>query len=350
MDNVLNPNYAYMVDTIFDQLDCIFMYRQGIRSDDFNMMHASRAIYAKVWVSRGHTMYRELELNDRVWWSQMPAELKSFVKQTLSFNLSGQSLTGEGADFRLEEINKGLQNLVGGTPTSKKWKSACANFNEVQQLRKYTYIDLGVKDPKIQRAHSPQALDDQVLASRALIREKKYLSDPCKKCPHTSLLGAPLDTGLVDFGMHAEAKWERFCHIGVAHMIYSVTSGTAVPFNEPPLFVTPQERLDADAVRNKTIKDLSDMCTQKIMLIKDSEMQAAFQTDGLVHGSKVGKNDYIKFYNFLLEYLDVESQLVDYDTSHGTAYSFRSHKCFDICTRLSFCDYLPSWQGAKTSG
>lgn len=313
MTTTVNPNYAYMIDAVFDLLDCIFLYRAGTRASNFDQMDAARGLYAKVWVSRGHCMYRELELADRLWWAQMPDELASFVKQTVSFNISGEPLTGEGADFRLEEINKSLQHLVGGTPTPKKWETACENYNEIQSIRDAIYRQSGVPDPKTHSGHKQQDIEQQVVAFRTLLRERKYLLNPGEECDHVSLKGDKLDTDMVEFGTTSSEKWKRFSKQGIIHLVDPETEGSAIPFNEPPIFVTPRERQEEESVVKKTIKDIRDLCERKMAEINDDDMRNSFETefqDGLVHrsGKKTVKADYVKFYELLVEYLDVEVQ------------------------------------------
>ena len=96
------------------------------------MMDAATGPYAEVWVVRHHTMYRELK--NRLPWSRMPDEVSSF--SSVSFNMSGEPLTGEGGDFRFLEINKVLQNQFGGggDPTTQKLENACVNYNNFQIL------------------------------------------------------------------------------------------------------------------------------------------------------------------------------------------------------------------------
>ena len=77
-------------------------------------------------------------MNDIVSRSRMPPEVLNLVNRTLSFNLSGVTDTGEGEDFRLEEINKVIQQWISAVPTARNWKSACSNQIKCYE-RKFRY-------------------------------------------------------------------------------------------------------------------------------------------------------------------------------------------------------------------
>ena len=52
LTEVQNPNYAFMCDAVLDVLDCLFMYRAGVRSGQTELMHSARALFPKIWVSQ----------------------------------------------------------------------------------------------------------------------------------------------------------------------------------------------------------------------------------------------------------------------------------------------------------
>ena len=104
--NAQNPNYTFMADFVLELLDSVFMYRCGQRCGNADAMIAAHSKFAKVWSGRVHPLYRELEMADTLTYIRMPNDVRDSVKRSMSLNLSGRAHSGEGADFRLEEVNK----------------------------------------------------------------------------------------------------------------------------------------------------------------------------------------------------------------------------------------------------
>ena len=203
--------------------------------------------------------------------------------------MSGITFTGEGADFRLEEINKGLQHWVGHNPSKKKWENACNNFNDMNNIRKNTYSQLGVNDPKNTGHHKHTSVSQQIIAFRSLLRKQEYFLHPRETRLHRSLSGELLDKNLVNFGELSKDKWSRFATLGMAHYCDTRTRGTAVPFNEPPVFVTSEERREAMLVANKTIKEILLMCEQKLTYVTDDDIKDSFNSELLRLKKRVPK-------------------------------------------------------------
>ena len=59
---VIDPNYLLICDIVFEFLDATIMYREGIRNSDASYIHSGRAKVAKLWCSRHHPSYREIEM------------------------------------------------------------------------------------------------------------------------------------------------------------------------------------------------------------------------------------------------------------------------------------------------
>ena len=91
-------------------------------------------------------MYRFLEAYDSIVSLCMPASVKTEMDKTRSFNTSGIPFTGEGGDFKLEAINKGVQHWGTGNPTELDWEKACMRLTThglirgVCEKRQYTLI------------------------------------------------------------------------------------------------------------------------------------------------------------------------------------------------------------------
>lgn len=108
MTCVRNPNYAFMLDAIFELLHSIFIYRDGVRSGNTDLMEAGRGTFAKLFYARHHPMYRQVEMTDTFIFHCMPKEVQDHIRTTMSIQLSGVPFSGEGADFQLESVNKDI--------------------------------------------------------------------------------------------------------------------------------------------------------------------------------------------------------------------------------------------------
>ena len=137
-----------MADFVFELLDAIFMYRAGIRCNIPAYIEAGRAKYSKLWSGRHHPLYRELEMADTICQHRMPEPTHSFIQESTSINLSDHPNHGEGADFRLVEVNKQVQKWLPNVPSTKDWQIACSNFDQLNLLRKTIFEQMEIKDPK----------------------------------------------------------------------------------------------------------------------------------------------------------------------------------------------------------
>ena len=312
MTNTKNPNYAFLLDATFELLHSLFVYRDGVRSGNIGLMEAGRATMAKLFSARHHPMYRQIEMNDSFMYNCMPKDVKQHINSTMSVNLSGVPHSGEGADFKLETVNKAVQNFLPSVPTASDWQSACANLAPLQKLRKATFADLKVEEPKPQTPHNPPEIKDQVLAFRRLLRSNEYIKNPAQKCQHTSLKGNALDDDLVNFCKLAREKRAKFFEVFQAHASDPIHS--TLPFKEPPVFVTTNERIDYELIDNKTIAEIKTRIQSLIESINDEDLRHFFEEEYASDfeqkkGKKPVKADYINYYHILSEFKEQETSL-----------------------------------------
>ena len=57
--------------------------------------------------------------------------------------MSGVPYSGEGADFKLEEVNCLVQQWLPGIPSKTHWLAACVNYMKLKELRETTLQQLG---------------------------------------------------------------------------------------------------------------------------------------------------------------------------------------------------------------
>ena len=316
--NAQNPNYTFMCDAVFELLDAIFAYRVGVRCGNTQFMEAGRAKFAKVWSGRVHPLYRELEMADTLNLLRMPVTVKKLVEKTMSLNTSGRPYTGEGGDFRLEEVNKVIQQWLPKVPSGKDWEMICSNHDDLVKFRSIVFEQVGISDPKASRG-TAQNITQEVKAFRTLLRDKKYLLKPEILGDHVSLDNSQLDPQLRDFCKLAREKRATFAK---AFLEQEVTEGqlrsqaSNVHFLDKPVFTTLQEGDEHRQVENKTIAEISRLVEELIDGIVEDEDKDLFQCAWLTEvvrksGKKATKSDYIQFFYEVKEYLENETVYMD---------------------------------------
>lgn len=311
MNEVNDPNFGFMADLILELLDAIFLYRAGLRSGATDMMLAGRASFSKVWFGRCHSMYRELDMYDSIMRECMPAELIGFIDKTMSINLSGIPFSGEGADFKLENVNKGIQHMLPPVPSPRDWEGACANYQDLKDTREACLCDIGITDKYEQTKAAPQ-ITEQVRAMRVFIRSKGYLKHPLEFRPHVTLQGVPLDKELIAFCGLAKKKRQAFCDALLEHYCAPIPKTIALSFKERPICITATEREEQNKIGNKTIKEIACNIVLLMSKISDPDMRETLEADydsSVLHkkGKRAIKEDYITFHQLIEEYLDFET-------------------------------------------
>ena len=255
--NARDPNYVFMCDFTFEILDSVFLYRAGVRCGISKFISAGRAKFAKLWCGRNHPLYRELEVADTVQLIRMPMDVRQFVEDTASLNLSGKLYTGEGADFRLEEVNRQVQQWLPNIPSTEDWKIACSNFDKLSELRKRIFEQMDIADPKLSASSHIQNIDDEIVAFRTKLREQKYLSSPLAERAHVSLDGEPLDPNLRYFCKLARENRARYVDCYLSHDRTADQTKAGPPsFDFTPVFVNKAEREKYLSVENLSVPQI----------------------------------------------------------------------------------------------
>ena len=216
----------------------------------------------------------------------MPVEVRELIKISSSINTSGNMGSNEGPDFKLESINKQTQHWVPKVPSGTDWENICCNYDTLTLLRGETFVQLGLQDPKVQKPRKTKELSNEVTAIHVLLRTKHYLSDPLSPKPLSSLDDSPLDPMLSTFSTQAREKRGRFFDVYMQHEIPRTCARMAVPFHEPPVFVTPQERKDYEAVTYRTIAELKVIIDEKIQTVSVQDVREVFQESYVIEVTK----------------------------------------------------------------
>ncbi|ELT89779.1 hypothetical protein CAPTEDRAFT_203827 [Capitella teleta] len=119
---------------------------------------------------------------------------------------SGSRYSGEGADFKMEEVNRGVQQLLPAVPHDEDWIRACVNHAHLLNLRQACFDEMNVLDPRDEIQQKVPCINQQVDAVRALIQERRYLSAPEQEDRVKALNGDPLDQDLKNLASKARLK------------------------------------------------------------------------------------------------------------------------------------------------
>ncbi|CAH1784556.1 unnamed protein product, partial [Owenia fusiformis] len=106
-------------------------------------------IFSKVWCARRHPIYRELDARDIILYEKMPPQVREIVHKAMCINTSGIPNSAEGADFKLETINKKGQFWMPQRPTLNDWDRMCANFDSLENIRSTVFKNCGQNDPQL---------------------------------------------------------------------------------------------------------------------------------------------------------------------------------------------------------
>ena len=284
---VSDRNYSLLLDLTFELMAAIATYRAGIRHCKPELMSAGLNKFSKLWSGGNNPLYRELEMSFSVSLARMPDTLLELVRRTWSINTSGISGTNEGPDFKLETINKTIQNWLPAVPSGKDWMQCCAQHDDLLRLRQKLFHQLGSKDPKARGRHQERNLQHETLEFRAVLREHEYLSQPRSDRTLVSIDGRPLDPEVVRFSDLCREKRALYCRAYLGHEKRRSVIRTAIPFREPPVFICPEERTEYERVENKTIDQLKEDIPVLIACIAEVSLREAFSdARTLLHSMK----------------------------------------------------------------
>ena len=208
----------------------------------------------------------------------MPDGLKKCMVCTRSFKTNGIPFTGEGADFKLEALNKNVQKWVTGNATEAEWTTVCRNHDKLRLLREKLEKEMGLEEEESSDIRIPCDISQQSNVFRTRLREKSYLTLPYMQTTHVSMKGVELDRDLHLFSKTATRKQNVFYEnfLENHHMIQNHQS---IPFNEAPVFVTKDERDQYEAIESKGAEYILQKCKSMIDSIDNDEDRDDFGDD-----------------------------------------------------------------------
>ena len=195
----INPNLKLSFGMLsFYESICIFDI--GIHRNNPDYIQAGIDHFGLIWHCRNHPIYRILyELRDYTL-NVLPPEVRNWVLSIQSNLQSSDKTCGQAPDFRVEENNASVQNLLPpGAPSEKTWKWVYRQFDALQLNRKQWFEQEGLKDPK-DKTHktvrSEEKLVNEINALRSIFRAQKYFDS--KEMENKNLAGKKLHPDLKD--------------------------------------------------------------------------------------------------------------------------------------------------------
>ena len=238
--------------------------------------------------------------------ARMPDCLQEQVLRVNSVNTSGIPSTNEGSDFKMEMINRQTQKWTPKVPTGHDWEVICSNHDALSELRENTFAQIGTGQSTSEHSKKTEKKHDKEEdALRSLIRQKHYLDEPLTNKTLVSLAGIELDPQLVSFSKDARTKRALYFDAKMDCEKTRCCTRLAVPFKEPPIFVTPGERKQYEADSNRTINELKVMISDKMSNISDNDVREAFEEsfNDLMKTKFVKKRDFLDFLELIGEYV-----------------------------------------------
>ncbi|XP_070548038.1 uncharacterized protein [Ptychodera flava] len=308
LKTVTDPNYIYLAEQIFTYCQAIINYRAGVRRNNSDVMMAGRIKFSPIFHARNHPKYMYIDIADTIDRVIYPQKLRDFISQNESVSVSGDHSRGEGMDFILESFNKSSKTWVTGVPDSKEWVIIFRNLSKLNSLRKVTFENMGMQDPKFATAGTKPQKENEILAWRKHLRSENYTTTPDENKPHVSVTGKMLDRDLVNFSQNALNMRKR--HIDVNFL------GKLSDEQNYPVFVTPEEREYYTDIANQTKAVIERLIDTKISCILDTSVKDMYKHKWETEVKGQRKSVYVSFYDEIGTIIE-QQQCIDDVCSYG---------------------------------
>ncbi|XP_071163549.1 uncharacterized protein [Mytilus edulis] len=297
-----NPNYIYLFDMVSRYSQAIVNFRMGIRRNNTILVQSSKFMSKGLFHGRVHPRYQQIEMLDTVHRFLMPEQLQTFLSNHESMSKTGDESKGQGYDFILEEVNKGIKSWIRrGVASDNMWLSVCRNYDQLNEIRTKLkkILQLDTDNFNTRKINLDEAISDW----RVCLREKEYLLK--EKYIHESLQGEKLNEGLLKFTEEANRKrnyrlMEFFIH----------QEGPDDPTLKHPVFVTDSEADHYLSFHNQTIATIDHQIIDLIENFTDEDKKVAYQDRFKKEILRKKKSVHIEFFAELLEVINDQDLVV----------------------------------------
>ena len=173
-------DFLFSVVTIYGQ--ALMNLRGAIRRNNGNLAESAKFHLKDLFWARQHMKYQELELYDTITKLLMHGDIKHFFMNHYSMITASGQASGEGYDYRLEEINRNMKTFIGHTaiPSDEQWILASKMCQPVEEIHEKICNLLGLHHYSSSagktRFLKPAVFEDAVNKCRAVIRSTKFLT------------------------------------------------------------------------------------------------------------------------------------------------------------------------------
>ena len=287
-----HPNYMYMFQMVSRYSQAIVNMRMGIRRNNSTLIQSAKFMSKGLFHGRTHPRYQQIEMIETLQRKLMPNDLKTFISMHESMSRTDSS-KGQGYDFILEEINKGVKSWIRrGVASDSMWLSICRNYDKLLQMR-HKVTDMLKIDSEGSYVRKLD-LEDAIVDWRVCLREKQYLVRD--SIIHYSISGHKIHDGLVNFTKEAERK--RNYRLLETFLQQDFPDDLSL---KRPVFVTNAEAEHYEAFQNQTIEVIEKTTVDFIETIQDEEKRNTYREKFRKEVLRKNKAVHIEFFNEVLE-------------------------------------------------
>ncbi|MEW8547705.1 MAG: hypothetical protein AB2693_29710 [Candidatus Thiodiazotropha sp.] len=291
-----NPTYMYLFQMVSRYSQAIVNMRMGVRRNNSVLIQSAKFMSKGLFHGRTHPRYQQIEMVESIQRQLLPEKLKEFMKKHESISRSDCS-KGQGYDFILEEINKGVKSWIRrGVASDNMWLNVCRNYDQLLEIRGKIISDSD--------GNSVRKLDleDAITDWRVCLREKNYCTGD--SLIHKSLSGDILHKDLVNF----TAESERKRNYRLMEVFLHQESPDDISLKHP-VFVTDAEAEKFQAFENQTVPVIQKMILDFIQSMADQEKRATYTEKFRKEVLKKSKMVHIQFFNEVLEAINETTEV-----------------------------------------
>ena len=281
--------------------------RKGTRFNNDKYIYAAKNELALLFFGRNHPIYNRLIVLEKKVEIAMPHAIRKIKDSTFVLSRTGSDGHYQSGDAIIEEINKEAKRDVVGVPNESLWKQTFRNLDNMNKLRKATFQDASISDPKDTIFRRKCDIQEEVRKIRVMLRRSKYFENADEVCAHTDITKTiNLSPRLIDFSTIASLNMTEY--------IPSILKDVAYKMNI--VYTTKEEQEESEKIENHTVPEIK----KEILKIMNSISNKAFFLE--LYKKEVAAKDertHTTFYHSLLEQL--HNEMANEDTSLDTTYS-----------------------------
>ena len=286
-------------------LHTLMLFRNGIRVNNIECIYGGKNKLSLLFFGRNHPCYHQLITYEKKIEPLMPHEIRSIKFSSLVLSRTGRLGHYQSGDAIIEEINKEAKRDLVGVPNEHQWRRSFRNLDNMNEIRRKTFLLAGVKDHKSRNYDSKTDISKEVMKIRILIRKNKCLEKVNEPCQHKDITNTiSLSTGLANFTAIALNNLNECLPKMFKNEFYKVNV----------VYSTEAEQIESEKIENRTILEIK----QSIISLLDQFSNKSIWLE--LYKKEVSgksKSAHIDFYNILLEVIeDRDSDSVENDLSN----------------------------------